>query len=181
MAVAAVGLVLATAACGGGGSSGTTSTAASGNKSATQWAGGVCAAFTTWQKSLESIRSSVGGGMPSTSKAKKAAGEIQSATATLVDSLQKLGKPDTATGQKAEQKLAELQASLAASKSKIDQAAAQAGSGNALSAVSTMAAQLALMAHGLTAAVGNLKSFQPGGELAAAFRKAPVCAAYVGS
>ena len=81
-AAAVAVLVLAASACGGG-SSGQTTTAAAGTgtQSTEQWAGSICHAFSTWQSSLASIKSTVKAGQPT------------KAALQTVDKLHQLPKP----------------------------------------------------------------------------------------
>jgi DNA repair exonuclease SbcCD ATPase subunit len=185
-AVLTAALVLTAAACGGGRSGGngeTTSTAAAGSTPTVQWAGGVCSAFSTWKKSLESIGGSLQS-QHSSSDLKHASQQISDATDTLADSLKKLGKPDTAAGAQAQQDLDSLTNTLSQSKDKISKTLApttQMNAAQALAAISAVSGELAKMAHNLTHAVGNLKQLDPKGELEEAFKKAPACAAYINS
>jgi hypothetical protein len=174
-------LVLAAAACGGGGSDTTTSTAAGGTSSE-QWATGVCSSFTTWKKSLESIKTDVTSN-PSKSALQQAGHDIDSATETLAKSLKDLGKPETAQGQAAKKSLDTLAAQLQSGMDKINETlnSSSSGAAGALTQVSTISATLANMANSLKLAGGNLKNFAPDHELEQAFQQASACKQYVHS
>jgi phage-related protein len=172
-------LVLTTAACGSGGSDTTTSTAAGGT-SAEQWANGVCSSFTTWTKSLESIKTSVTS-QPSKSQLQEAEQQIESATETLARSLKQLGKPGTAQGEAAKKNLDALATSLQNGMNQLKKTLNSSSSGAAgtLSQISAITATLTTMANSLKLAGGNLKNFAPSGELKQAFQQGSACQQYV--
>ena len=175
-------LVLSAAACGGGGSNTTTSTAAGGT-SPQQWANGVCSAFTTWTKSLTSIKTNVPSLPPSKSQLRQAERQIESATETLANSLKQLGKPETAQGQAAKKNLDALATSLQTGMEQLKQTLnnAPSGAAGALSQISALTATLSNMANKLKLAGGNLDNFAPSGELKQAFQQASACQKYVHS
>lgn len=174
-------LVLSAAACGGGGSN-TTTSAASGGTSAEQWANGICSAFTTWTKSLTSIKTDVTS-QPSKSQLKQAERQIASATETLAESLKNLGKPQTAQGQAAKKNLDAIATSLQTGMDQLKQTLnnAPSGAGGTFAQISALTTTLANMANKLKLAGGNLKNFAPSGELQQAFRQAGACQKYVHS
>lgn len=164
-------LVLALAACGGGGGNETTTTAAAG-MTPQKWATGVCSSFTTWQNSLESIKTDVTA-QPSKSQIQKAGQQFQQATKTLVQSLKQLGAPETTQGQAAKQNLDTIAATLESGMNKIDDALSS--SSGVLTQISTISATLATMASNLKLAGGNLEHLAPSGELRQAFQQASAC------
>jgi DNA repair exonuclease SbcCD ATPase subunit len=178
-AAAVAVLVLTAAACGGGGSNTTTSTAAGGT-SAAEWATGVCSSFTTWTKSLESIKTSATS-QPSKSQLKDAEEQIESATETLAKSLKQLGRPDTAQGQAAKKNLDVLATSLQNGMNQLKETLSSSSSGTAgtLAQISAITATLTTMANSLKLAGGNLQKFAPSGELKQAFQQASACQQYV--
>ncbi len=174
-------VVLSAAACGGGGSDTTTSTAAGGT-SAEQWANGVCASFTTWKKSLQSIQASAMS-QPSGAALQKAFQQVETATQTLAQSLKKLGKPETAQGQAAKKNLDALANALQTGMSQLRTTLDNAppGAAGTLSQVTAITTTLTNMANKLKLAGGNLKNFAPSDELEQAFRQAGACKPYVRS
>jgi hypothetical protein len=176
-AAGAVALVLAASACGGGGSSETTTAAA--GSSPVQWANGVCSAFSTWKTSLESINVTSN---PSRSTLEQAGKQVEDATKTLTQSLKSLGRPNTAAGQAAETGVQTLATVLTNDMNKIQETlkTKPPSAAAALQQVSTLTATLAAMAHNLTLAFGNLKKFDPSGELEKAFHQAKSCSEFVG-
>jgi len=180
-AAAVTVLVLAAPACGGGGSNTTTSTAAGGT-SAEQWANGVCSSFTTWTKSLESIKTNVTS-QPSKSQLQNAGQQIESATETLAQSLKQLGKPDTAQGEAAKKNLNALATTLQNGMNQLKQTlnSSSSGAAGSLAQISAITATLSTMANSLKLAGGNLKNFAPSGELRQAFQQASACQKYIHS
>jgi hypothetical protein len=179
--VVAAMLVLAVAACGGGGSNPTTSTAAGGT-SAEQWANGVCSSFTTWTKSLQSIKTGVTS-QPSKSQLQQAERQVENATETLARSLKQLGTPNTAQGEAAKKNLDTLATTLQDGMSQLKQTLNSSSSGAAgtLAQISAISATLSNMANKLKLAGGNLKNFAPSGELKQAFQQASACQKYIHS
>jgi hypothetical protein len=166
------GLALGASACGG-----------SSQPSATeQWAGSVCSAFTTWKTSLENIKSNLTGGIPSSSDLKHAGQQAEDATTTLARSLKKLGAPKTTGGEAAKSNLETLETNLSDSMSTIKTTLNSNPSSVAdvATAISTVSGEVAKMAGDLNTAVGNLKQFDPSGELEKGFKSAPACSAYFG-
>ena len=173
-------LVLAATGCGGGGSDTTTSTAA--GTTAEQWANGVCSSFTTWTKSLQSIKTSVTS-QPSKSALQTAAQQVESATETLAQSLKQLGKPETAQGQAAKKNLDALANTLQTGMNQLKTTLNNAPSGAAgvVSQISALTVTLTSMANKLKLAGSNFNNFAPSGELKQAFQQASACQKYVHS
>lgn len=180
-AVVAV-LVLSAAACGGGGGNTTTTTTSAGGTSAVQWANGICSSFTTWEKSLRSIQTSVTS-QPSKSQLRQAGRQIERATETLARSLKQLGKPETAQGEAAKKNLDALATTLQNGMNQLKKTlnTAPSGAAGALSQISAITATLTNMANKLKLAGANLKNIAPSGELQQAFRQASACKQYVHS
>lgn len=176
-AVVAV-LLLGASACGGGSTSSASAT--------TQWAGGVCSAFTAWKTSLEGIKSDLkNGGLGSLSadKLKGAANQADDATKTLVQSLKKLGMPETANRQAAKKNLTTLENSLSHGLTSIENALKSGDSSltGVAATLATVTTELGTMATALSTSVGDLKQLDPGSDLEQAFKQAPSCSAYVSS
>jgi hypothetical protein len=176
LAVVAV-LVLGVSACGGG------KPAASATE---QWAGGVCSAFTTWKDSLDGIKSdlkSAGLGGLSGNALTKAANQADDATKTLVQSLKKLGVPETAQSQAAKKNLTALENSLTQGLTSIEDALKSGDTSltGVATTLATVTTELGNMATALSTSVGSLKQLNPGSDLEKAFKQAPSCSAYVSS
>jgi hypothetical protein len=175
-------LALSAAACGGGKKAATTTTGAAATEA---WAGGVCSAFTTWTKSLKEVGNSLkGGGLNSLSGAKlqQAEGQVEDATNTLAKSLKALGPPSTTSGAAAKSSVSSLENSLSTSMSAIKTALPRNPSlSDVMSAIPTITAEFTKMGDSLNKTLGDLKTADPGSEIAQAFKQAPSCKAYVSS
>jgi hypothetical protein len=145
-----------------------------------QWASGVCTAFSDWQASLKDAKSTLTTGGVSEANLNQATGQAQEANQQLVRTLQNLGKPGTSDGQKATQNVNDLKTSLSFIMNKIKQTVDQKATTPAeLEAeLTTVKQSISTMSAALTTAVTNLKAFDPSGELEQAFNDAPSCAGY---
>jgi hypothetical protein len=162
----ALGSLLVTAGCGG---------SSSNESSAEDWAGGLCSALTTWTSSVKSAANSLKGN-PSEDGLKSAAGDIKSASDTLVGDLKDLGKPDTKAGQDAkdavEQLSSEVHDDVQEMQSTVDNVS---GAQGVLAAASSVSATLSKMGNQINSAASKLDSADPSGELKQAFRDSPAC------
>jgi hypothetical protein len=170
--VAVVGLVLSASACGGGKKSPEAS-------AAEQWASSVCNAFTDWKTSLEDAKATVTSGGLSGANLRRAARQAQDATQKLSRTLKNLGAPSTTGGAQAKSNLSDLEASLSESASTIESTLSRGQP--SIEELTTVAGEFASMKSDLTAAVRNLKQFDPSGELEKAFHDTPSCSAYFAS
>ena len=161
-----LGSLLVAAGCGG---------SSSNESSAKDWASGLCSALTTWTSSVKSAATSLKGD-PSEDGLKSAAGDIKSASDTLVGDLNGLGKPDTKSGQDAkdaiDQLSSEVEDDVQEMQSAVDKVSGVQG---VLAATSSVSATLSKMGDQINSAASKLDSADPGGELKQAFQKAPAC------
>jgi methyl-accepting chemotaxis protein len=172
-AVAAAAVALAAAGCG---------SSSSDTTSASDWANGVCSAFSTWETSMKTLQTTVTSGGLSEDSLNTAASDAKDATQTLAKSLKKLGKPDTQAGQQAQDDMSQLSDELNASAKTIDDAMNNAsGAAGVLTAVSTISATLVTMGKDVSTAVTNLQKLDPKGELETAFKQASSCKTLTGS
>ena len=143
--------------------------------SASDWATNFCSALTTWTSSVKSAATSLKGD-PSEDGLKSAAGDIKSASDTLVGDLNGLGKPDTKSGQDAkdaiDQLSSEVEDDVQEMQSAVDKVSGVQG---VLAATSSVSATLSKMGDQINSAASKLDSADPGGELKQAFQKAPAC------
>jgi hypothetical protein len=168
ISVVALVLISLVVAAGCGGSS-------SNESSPEEWAGGLCSALTTWTNSVKSASNSLTSN-PSEDSLKGAAGDIESASDTLVGDLKDLGKPDTKAGQDAkdavDQLSSEVEDDVQEMQDTVDQAS---GAQGVLAAASSVSATLSKMGNQINSAASKLDSADPAGELRQAFQDAPAC------
>jgi hypothetical protein len=147
-----------------------------GDSSATEWAGSVCSAITTWKDSITSTADSLKGGNLSEDALKSAADDVESATSDFVDDVRGLGKPDTDAGEQAKESLDQLadeaDQNLSAIKSAVDNASGVSG---AVAAVTAISSALSTMGNQLSSTFTELEQLDAGGELESAFKEADSC------
>jgi methyl-accepting chemotaxis protein len=168
ISVVAFVLISLVVAAGCGGSS-------SNESSAEEWAGGLCSALTTWTNSVKSASNSLRSN-PSKDSLKSAAGDIESASDTLVGDLKDLGKPDTKSGQDAKDAVDQLSSEVGDDVQEMQSAVDKvSGVQGVLAATSSVSATLSKMGNQINSAASKLDSADPGGELKQAFQNAPAC------
>jgi hypothetical protein len=102
--------------------------------------------------------------------------DMKSATSTFVDDLQGLGRPDTESGQQAQDALEQLSDQLDDGVSSIEDAFDDvSGVSGLLTAVSTVSTTLSSMGSDLTSTLDEIRQLDPGGELEDAFDQAGDC------
>jgi hypothetical protein len=143
--------------------------------SATDWANNFCSALTTWSSSVRSTTNSLKAN-PSKDSLNSVAGDIESASSTLVGDLKDLGKPDTKAGQDAkdaiDQLSSEVEDDVQEMKSSVDKASGVQG---VVTAASSVSATLSKMGTQINSAASNLEDADPGGELKQAFQESSAC------
>jgi len=172
---AVLAAVLLASGCGSGGKSSSSDT-----KPAEDWANSVCSAITTWTSSVRKTGNDLRSGSVNKSSLSSAVNEFQQSTKQLADDLKGLGRPDTASGQKAQQsvdKLAgEIQSDADKIKSEVKGASGVAGYQKALANVGVTLTQ---MGEQVTNTFGELGNLDAKGELESAFKKADKCSSLV--
>jgi ABC-type transporter Mla subunit MlaD len=166
LALAAVplsALALVVAGCGGD----------DGGNAATDWAGDVCTAISTWTDSIGDAVNSVQGTGLSRDAVESAADDARAATETFVDELKGLGAPDTESGEEArdtvEQLADEIEQELDALQENVSSAS------GIVDAVTAVTSTLSAMSDQLTATLNELEQLDVQGELEDAFEQAPAC------
>lgn len=172
-----LGVVAAAAAVAAGGCGGDDS---SGTPAATEWAGGLCTAVTTWKDSVTGATDSLQGGNVTADSLKSAAADVEDATRTLADDLKGLGRPDTEAGQQAQETIDTLSGQLSDGADTIESAVEDAsGVSGALQAVSTVSSAFVTMGKQVSTAVSDIQGLEGGQELKDAFQQADSCSSYV--
>lgn len=168
-------LALSLSACGGSKKAADTTTTTS-LAATTDWANGVCTAFTDWKTSIQDIKASLTGGNLSSSDLRQAARQAEDATKTLTRTLDNLGTPDVPGIDQAKTNIDALKTSLTANVNVIQSAFAH---GQPSTAQLAQAAQeFQKMVGTLTRTVAYLKTRDPSGELGKAVHQAPACKQY---
>ena len=143
--------------------------------STNDWADSVCGALVTWTTTMKSVASSLKSN-PTKAGVQSAVSQADDATKTLSSSLKGLGKPDTASGQQAQQDIQSLADELSADVSSIESSVKNAqGVSGVLSAISSSSATLNKMGQQVSATFGDLQKLDTKGELESAFSQSSSC------
>jgi len=172
-----VALVAMLVASGCGGSGGGSS-----KSSAETWADGVCGSLNTWKSSVTNAGASITGGSMSQDQVKSAVNQVKDATSKLSSDLKGLGRPDTESGQQAQEALTKLSSELDADVEQINQAVEGASGPTAAVGIATsVGAALSQMSTQVSAALSTLDQSDAKGELNDAFQKSDACKQLTGS
>jgi hypothetical protein len=140
------------------------------------WADGVCSSLTTWKSSITSSADSLKGGNLSQDSLQSAGDDVKSATDTLESDLKDLGKPDTQSGQEAQDSINQLSSDLTTDTDSIKTAVdGVSGLSGVASAAATVSATLATMQSQITSTVNSLEQLDASGELKTAFQQSSSC------
>ena len=158
-------VVLLAAGCGG-----------SDESSVEGWANGVCEASNDWRESLSDAAEELRAG-PTTRDDLEAAGEdISEATEEFAEELRDLGRPETETGQEAQEILDRLSASIEQNKATLEsEIAGASGLQGAVDAATAVASALTVMGAQLQSTFEQLQQLEPTGELSEAFESSEAC------
>jgi hypothetical protein len=140
------------------------------------YADGVCTAIATWQQQVQSIATSLSGGV-SKASLQTAVTQAETATKTFATEVAAVPSPDTSEGQAAKQQVDQLSSSLTSTVDSAKSTAAQIPSNASAGTVATALAGLAPQVKSLaTTAQTTLASLQDaGGSLASAFKDNSSC------
>ena len=167
MLILLVSVALLAAGCGGDDSDSSANDA---------YADGVCTAIATWQQQVQSIATSLSGGV-SKASLQTAVTQAETATKTFATQVAAVPSPDTSEGQAAKQQVDQLSSSLTSTVDSAKSTAAQIPSNASAGTVATALAGLAPQVKSLaTTAQTTLASLQDaGGSLASAFKENSSC------
>lgn len=170
--VAAIVLV---AGCGSNSSSKSTTTTTSVASQRTAWANSVCAPLVTWESTVKSIATQLKS-QPSKSVISSSAKQAETATQTLVNSLQAVGKPPTPAADEAKSTLAQLRTDLSDGADQVKSETENISGAQGIAAAgSAVAATAKTIKSEVSSAVAKLKSLGPNGEWKQAFSQAESC------
>jgi hypothetical protein len=144
--------------------------------SATEWADGVCSAITDWRDSVEPALEDVTSGDLSEGALEDAGDAIQDANDALAEDLNHLDRPETATGQKAEDSIRTLSDEIQGGRDDIRAAVDDASDlGSTLEAVAVVSRTLSQLLTKVGTTIEDISQLDPGGELEQAFSDADAC------
>lgn len=144
--------------------------------SATEWADGVCSAITDWRDSVEPAVEKVTSGDLSKGSLEDAGDEIQKANDALAEDLKDLERPETASGQKAEDSIQKLSDDIEGGRDEIQSAIDDASDlGSTLEAAAVVSSTLSQLLGNVGTTIDDISQLDPGGELEKAFSDADAC------
>jgi len=144
--------------------------------SATDWADGVCSAITDWRESVEPALEKVTSGDLSEGALEDAGNEIEDANDQLAEDLKDLDRPETASGQKAEDSIQQLWDEIEGGRDEIETAVDDASDlGSTLEAVAVVSRTLSQLLTKVGTTIEDISQLDPGGEMDKAFSEADAC------
>jgi len=144
--------------------------------SATEWADGVCSAITDWRDSVEPALEKVTSGDLSQDALEDAGDEIEDANDQLPEDLKDLDRPETATGEKAEDEIQQLSDEIEGGRDEIETAVDDATDvGSTLEAVAVVSRTLSQLLTNVGTTIEDISQLDPGGEMEKAFSEADAC------
>ena len=142
---------------------------------ASDWANSVCGDLVTWTTAMKSLATGLKSN-PTKAGVQSSVTQAEDATKTLSTSLKSLGRPDTESGQKAQDAVNSLADELSSDIDTITTSVKNAsGISGVLSAVSTSSSTLQKMGQQVSATFGQLQSLDAKGELEKAFSSSASC------
>ncbi len=171
--------VLFVAGCGGEDeSSSQTTTEASTGASTDEWADSFCSALTTWKNDLEEAAEPLTDlSSLSEESLQQAADDAKTATETLSESLNGLGRPDISSGEQIRSSVQDLATDVENGADEIETAVEGVASiADIPSAIDTITATVTDMGTEVDGAVQTLEDADVSGELLTAFADADSCA-----
>ena len=166
------------AGCGGEDeSSRQTTNEASTEASTDEWADSFCSALTTWKKDLEEAAEPLTDlSSLSEESLQQAADDAKTATETLSDSLNGLGRPDISSGEQVRSSVQDLATDVENAAEEIETAVEGVASvADIPSAIDTITTTVTDMGTEVDGAVQTLEDADPSGELVTAFADADSC------
>jgi len=144
--------------------------------SATEWADGVCSAITDWRDSVEPALEKVTSGDLSQDALEDAGNEIEDANDQLAEDLKDLDRPETATGEKAEDEIQQLSDEIEGGRDEIETAVDDATDvGSTVEAVAVVSRTLSQLLTNVGTTIEDISQLDPGGEMEKAFSEADAC------
>lgn len=142
---------------------------------AADWANSVCGDLVTWTTAMKSLATGLKSN-PTKAGIQSSVSDAEAATKTLATNLKGLGKPDTASGQQAQNAVNSLADQLSTDIDTITNSVKNAsGISGVLGAVSTSSSTLQKMGTQVSATFAQLQSIDAKGELEKAFSGSASC------
>ena len=147
-----------------------------GGSSADEWASSVCTAIGSWMDSVNAVADSIKAD-PTQQGVEEAVGDLTNSTENLVEDLKGLGRPETEAGQQAQESVDELTNELDQSVTAMESAVEDAsGASGFLNAVSVVSGNLVTMSQNVSSTLASIEQLEGGDELQQAFEQSDACA-----
>jgi Tfp pilus assembly protein FimV len=174
---ALVAVLVGAAGCGSSSSSKSTTTTESAAAQRTAWANSFCGSLVSWRSALKSVGTQLKNGQITSKTAlANAAGQLETATKTLADSLKGLGKPPTPGAEKAKSAVDQLSQQLSSGADQLKSETANvSGAQGVLGAITSAGTTISAMANDVSATITQLKSIDAQGAWKQAFSQASSC------
>lgn len=141
-----------------------------------EWADGLCSAITTWTSSLTSIASTLQSGGLNKDSLTTAVDDAKSSTQDFTSTLDDLGKPNTDSGQQAQDAVDQLSSEIKADIQTIQDAVDDAsGVSGILNAVTVIKDTITKAGTQVSSTVTSLQGLDAQGELESAFTSSSSC------
>lgn len=169
MGLAALVAVTLLSACGGDDSGDKT-------VSANEWADSICTSLGTWKSSVTDVGDSLKGSDLSQDEVQNAADDVSDATEAMVGDLQDAGRPETESGQQAQDDVNQLSDEFQKDIGEIERAASDASGGaEMVQAAGQIVAILGTMSNQLKSTYTDLQQLDGGAEIKNAFTQSSAC------
>jgi hypothetical protein len=167
VALLVASLALVAAGCGGNGET----------SSAEEWADDFCSAVVDWRSELERIGNDLTDtGSLSEDRIRELAGEADTATRDLIDTVRGLGAPDTESGDEVEQSVNEFADTVDAEREEIEEAVDEIeGIVDIGDAIATVGTSLGAMATALGEVLATFGGAEVDEEIRTAFSESEAC------
>ena len=168
--------VVAAAALAAAGCGGSSSSSGSDTTPTNEWADSLCSSITTWTSSLSSIAGDLQSGGLTKDSLQTAVDNAKTATDDFTTSLGNLGRPDTESGQKAQDSVNQLSSEIQSDLTTIEDAVNGAsGVSGVLNAVTVTKSTLSKAGTQVSDTLTGFQDLDAKGELEAAFKQSDSC------
>lgn len=169
MGLAALVAVTLLSACGGDDSGDKT-------VSASEWADSICTSLSSWKSSVTDVSDSLKGSDLSQDELQNAADDVSDSTEAMVGDLQDAGRPETESGQQAQDDVNQLSDEFQKDIGEIERAASDASGGaEMVQAAGQIVAILGTMSNQLKSTYTDLQQLEGGTEIKNAFTQSSAC------
>jgi hypothetical protein len=141
-----------------------------------EWADNICTSLSSWKSSVTDVGDSLKGSDLSQDELQNASDDVSDATETLVGDLKDAGRPETESGQQAQDDVNQLSDEYQKDIGEIERSVDSASDGTGIvQAAGQVTATLGKMATQLSSAYTELQQLDGGAEIKNAFAQSDAC------